>query len=168
MDNLRQHLPPTLTELLQIPGLGPKRVKTLYQECDIHTVEQLHRAALDGRLRTLPGFGTKTEQHILAAIRTRATFTHRFKLATAAQYAEAFVDYLQHSPAVTRVIVAGSYRRAQDTVGDLDILVTTSAPSRVIDHFVKYGEVADVLAKGSTRASVRLQSNATRHHCAWP
>jgi len=158
LGKLRQDLPPTLTELLRIPGLGPKRINVLYQECDIHTVEQLHRAALDGRLRTLPGFGAKTEQHILDAIRARPALTNRFKLAAAAQYADALVDYLQHSPVVKRVIVAGSYRRAKDTVGDLDILVTTSARSRLIDHFVNYGEVAEVLAKGSTRASVRLQS----------
>jgi DNA polymerase (family 10) len=65
LGKLRKKVPPALTELLHIPGLGPKRVKALYQELDIHTVEQLHRAARDGRIRTLPGFGQKTEQHIL-------------------------------------------------------------------------------------------------------
>jgi DNA polymerase (family 10) len=153
LDKLRQHLPPTLTELLQLPGLGPKQVKVLYQECDIHAMEQLHRAAFDGRLRTLPGFGAKTEQHILDAIRARTTLSNRFKLATAAQYADAFLSYLQQSPDVKRVVLAGSYRRAKDTVGDLDILVTTSVPNHVIESFVTYGEVAEVLSKGSTRVA---------------
>jgi DNA polymerase (family 10) len=158
LGKLRKQVPPALTELLHIPGLGPKRVKTLYHELDIHTVEQLHRAALDGRLHTLPGFGAKTEQRIVDAIRARSATISRFKLATAAQYADALVTYLQQAPAVTHVIVAGSYRRAKETIGDLDILVTTPIPSRVIDHFVRYGEVAEVIAHGSTRASVRLQS----------
>lgn len=158
LGKLRKRVPPALTELLHLPGLGPKRVSTLYHELDIHTMEQLHRAALDGRIRTLPGFGAKTEQRIVDAIRARSATSSRFKIATAAPYAEALVTYLQQGPAVTHVIVAGSYRRAKETVGDLDILVTTPTPHRVIDHFVKYDEVTEVIAKGSTRVSVRLRS----------
>lgn len=158
LSKLRKRVPPTLTELLHIPGLGPKRVKALYHELDIHTIEQLHRAALDGRIRTLPGFGVKTEQTILHAIDTRAGMPARFKLATAAQYADALVAYLKQVAGVKQVVVAGSYRRAKETVGDLDILVTALSDSPEIGRFATYSEVAEVLAKGGTRASVRLAS----------
>jgi len=158
LGKLRKKVPPALTELLHLPGLGPKRVKTLYHELDIHTLEQLHRAALDGRIRTLPGFGAKTEQRILQAIKARTGTAARFKLAIAAQYADALVAYLKQAPGVKHIVVAGSYRRAKETVGDLDILVTAHPDSLVIDRFIAYGEVAEVTAKGSTRAAVRLSS----------
>lgn len=158
LGKLRKKVPPALTELLHIPGLGPKRVKALYHELDIHTVEQLHRAALDGRIRTLPGFGEKIEQQIVRAIQARADMGERCKLAVAAQYADALVAFLKQAPGVKHVVVAGSYRRARETVGDLDILVTARPKSPVVDHFVAYSEVAAVTAKGGTRASVRLAS----------
>ena len=87
LERLHRELPPAITELLKIPGLGPKRVKTLYHDLDVQTVEQLHRAARDGRIRVLPGFGEKTEQNILQAAEAHASQSRRFKLATAAQYA---------------------------------------------------------------------------------
>lgn len=158
LGKLRKKVPPALTELLHISGLGPKRVKALYHELDIQTLGQLHRAALDGRIRTLPGFGQKTEQHILQAITARRGTATRCKLAIAAQYADALVAYLKQAPGVKHVVVAGSYRRAKETVGDLDILVTAHPDSPVIDRFIAYGEVAEVTAKGSTRAAVRLSS----------
>ncbi|MGB8078748.1 MAG: nucleotidyltransferase domain-containing protein, partial [Gallionella sp.] len=124
LERLRRELPPAITELLKIPGLGPKRVKALYHDLDVQTVEQLHRAAQDGRVRALPGFGAKTEQNILEAVQTHASQSRRFKLATAAQYAETLRAFLQAIPGVQQVIVAGSFRRMRETVGDLDILVT--------------------------------------------
>ena len=92
------------------------------------------------------------------AIQARAGVAARFKLAIAAQYAEALVAYLKHVPGVQQVVVAGSYRRAKETVGDLDILVTAHRDSPIVDRFVAYSEVAEVIAKGNTRASVRLAS----------
>ncbi|MEW6353234.1 MAG: DNA polymerase/3'-5' exonuclease PolX [Pseudomonadota bacterium] len=155
---LQKRTPPALTELLKIPGLGPKRVKTLYHELDIHSIEQLARAAYDGRIRRLPGFGVKTEQNILDAIKSRAGLGGRFKLAVAAQYAEPLAAYLRRVPGVYHVVVAGSYRRGQDTVGDLDILVTAAPRSPVMERFIAYEEVADVIAQGPTRATVMLRS----------
>lgn len=158
LGELRKKVPSTLAELLHVSGLGPKRVRVLYRELGVRTLEQLHRAALDGRIRALPGFGEKTEQQILRAIETRASTRGRCTLAVAAQYADALVAYLEQVPGVKHVVVAGSYRRAQETVGDLDILVTTRPGSPVIDRFVAYSEVAEVTAAGGTRASVRLAS----------
>ena len=157
LERLRKELPPAITELLKIPGLGPKRVKALYHDLDVQTVEQLHRAAQDGRIRALPGFGEKTEQNILQAVEAHAAQNRRFKLATAAQYAEALRAFLQAVPGVQQVVVAGSFRRMRETVGDLDILVAAAPGSPVMQRFTSYDEVAEVFSAGETRASVLLK-----------
>jgi len=157
LERLRRELPPAITELLKIPGLGPKRVKALYHDLDVQTVEQLHRAAQDGRIRSLHGFGEKTEQNILQAVQAHASQSRRFKLATAAQYAEALRAFLQAIPGVQQVIVAGSFRRMRETVGDLDILVTAAPDSEVMQRFTAYDEVAEVFSAGETRASILLK-----------
>lgn len=158
LERLRRELPPAVTELLQIPGLGPKRVKALYHDLEVQTVEQLYRAARDGRIRALPGFGEKTELNILQAVEAHVSQARRFKLAVAAQYADALSAFLQAIPGVEQVTVAGSFRRMRETVGDLDILVTAAAGSPVMQRFTAYDEVAEVLSAGSTRASVVLKS----------
>lgn len=158
LERLRRELPPAVTELLQIPGLGPKRVRTLYHDLDVQTAEQLYRAARDGRIRALPGFGEKTELNILQAVEAHVSQTRRFKLAVAAQYADALTAYLKAVPGVGQVTVAGSFRRMRETVGDLDILVTAAPGSPVMERFTAYDEVAEVLSAGTTRASVLLKS----------
>jgi DNA polymerase (family 10) len=158
LDRLRKELPPAVTELLKIPGLGPKRVKVLYHDLDVQTVEQLYRAARDGRIRALPGFGEKTELNILQSIEAHASQARRFKLAVAAQYAETLRAYLAAVPGVSQVEVAGSFRRMRETVGDLDILVTANKDCPVMQRFTAYDEVAEVLSSGTTRTSVVLRS----------
>lgn len=157
LERLRRELPPAVTELLKIPGLGPKRVKALYHDLDVQTVEQLQRAAQDGRIRALHGFGEKTEQNILQAVQAHASQSQRFKLATAAQYAETLRAFLQAIPGVLQVTVAGSFRRMRETVGDLDILVSAAPDSPVIRRFTSYDEVAEVFSAGETRASILLK-----------
>jgi len=158
LNKLRKQLPADLTQLLKLPGLGPKRVHALYHELDIHTHEQLERAARDGLIRQLPGFGEKTEARILEAIQAHADTARRFKLAVAAGYAETLLAYLKSAHGVEQATVAGSYRRARETVGDLDILVSAADGRSVIRHFVAYDEVETVLSQGSTRATVVLRS----------
>jgi DNA polymerase (family 10) len=158
LDKLRRQLPADLTHLLKLPGLGPKRVHALYHELDIHTHEQLERAARDGLIRQLPGFGEKTEARILEALQAHADTGRRIKLAVAARYAESLVAYLESASGVEKVDVAGSYRRARETVGDLDILVAAADGRGVIRHFVAYDEVETILSQGSTRATVVLHS----------
>ncbi len=158
LEKLRGKTPAGLPELLRIPGLGPKRVSALYHELDIRTVEQLMRAAEDHRLRQLAGFGAKTEAHILEALKAHVTEDHRLKLAVAAQYANALVEYLKQNQAIKDIVVAGSFRRCKETVGDLDILVTAGEPAAVMDHLVDYDEIADVVSKGTTRATVVLRN----------
>ena len=158
LENLERQLPSGITDLLHIPGLGPKRVQRLYRELDVQTPEQLYRAARDGRLRALPGFGEKSELNVLQGVEAHLKRPGRYKLATAAQYAQAYADYLSRGPGAGRVALAGSFRRMRETVGDLDILVTATAPARVMQRFLAYPEVAQVLSRGETRSSVVLRA----------
>lgn len=157
-ERLRREVPPAVTGLLQIPGLGPKRVRVLYHELDVHTLGQLERAARDGRIRGLHGFGEKTERRILEAIGAHAGKLARFRLAHAAQAADALVAHLRAAPGVDRVEVAGSLRRRRETVGDLDLLATSSDPAGTVAHFAKYDAIARMLSSGETRASAVLRT----------
>ncbi len=158
LDNLHKEVPASLEALLKIPGLGPKRVKLLYKELNIKTLKQLERAARNGKLSALPGFGAKTEQRILEAIGAHRSLETRFLRNVARQYAEPLVQYLQAISGVENVVVAGSYRRGKETVGDLDILVATKAESPVMQKFVSYDEVVEVASKGTTRSTVFLRN----------
>ncbi|HTQ75903.1 MAG TPA: DNA polymerase/3'-5' exonuclease PolX [Burkholderiales bacterium] len=158
LERLRRKMPPAITELLRVPGLGPKRVRALYRELDVQTLEQLQRAARDGRIRSLHGFGEKSEASLLESVQARLSKARRFKLAVAAQYAEALAAHLRSSAGVGEVVVAGSLRRMRETVGDIDLLATAGASSDVMDRFVGYGEVKEVLSRGDTRSSVLLES----------
>lgn len=157
LKELHRRVPAALAALLKIPGLGPKRVHILYKELGINTPKQLHRAVRDGRIRDLPGFGEKTERHILGALEAHQEKKRRFVLAVAAQYAEPLVEYLKQTVGVKHVDVAGSYRRRKETVGDLDILATASGGSPAMDRFRAYDEVREVVSKGSTRSTVILK-----------
>ena len=154
----RKKIPATLTELLRIPGLGPKRVQALARHLHIRSLSDVQLAAQEGRVSGLQGFGKKTEQHILDTLAARTGEEARIQLALAMPYADALMAYLRQSPGVGRVMVAGSYRRGRDTIGDLDILVTARAGRAMTDRFVRYPDVLEVLAQGETKASVRLRS----------
>ena len=148
LEQLRRRFPAGITELLELPGLGPKRVRALHGK-RIDSLDALARAAATGRLHALPGFGEKSEQKLLDAVQARLGKARRFKLALAAQYAEPYAQYLG-------AVIAGSYRRMKETVGDVDFLVTAEEPEPHIERFVRYGEVKQILAQGTTRAAVVL------------
>lgn len=158
LERLKKELPPAITELLRIPGLGPKRVKVLYHDLGVHTLEQLYEAARAGRIRALSGFGEKTELAILQSVETHLSRPRRFKLALAEQYARPLVAYLRQAGGVGEAVVAGSFRRRRETVGDIDILVCAAAGNPVMARFTSYGEVKEVLASGPARSSVVLAS----------
>lgn len=158
LDTLRQQTPAGLTELLQISGLGPKRVNALSHELGIHTPEQLLRAAKDGRVESIVGLGKKIQANIIRAIEADIKRQPRLKLSTASQYAEPLVRYIKNVSGVEHAVVAGSYRRCKETVGDIDILVTASKGKDVVKAFIEYEQVRDVLSLGPTRSSVVLYS----------
>lgn len=157
LDKLHEEVPASLEEILRIPGLGPKRVKVLYYTLGIKNLRQLERAARDGRLHGLAGFGDKTEQRILERIESQGRSKPRFLRAVAVQYAEPLVKYLKAAPGVTQVVVAGSYRRGKETVGDLDILVIAKQGKAVTERFVRYDEVHERVSQGTTRSTVILR-----------
>jgi DNA polymerase (family 10) len=157
LKELHQRVPAALAALLKIPGLGPKRVRALHEALGVNTAAQLQRAVRDGRIRDLPGFGEKTERHILEALEAHMEKKRRFGITTAQDYAEPLVAYLKKTRGVDQVTVAGSYRRCKETVGDLDILATASRSSPVMERFTAYDEVAQVVSQGSTRATVILR-----------
>lgn len=161
--SIEHEAPRGAVELMRIPGLGPKRARVLCDTLGIRSLAGLARAARTGRIRTVPGFGAKTEERILRELTAHGTgdITERRVLrAVAAQYGEALLTYLRHTPGVRRADLAGSYRRCKETVGDLDILVTGDADGvlAAADRLVAYPEVRQVLAHGRTKASVRLRS----------
>ena len=158
LEELRQEMPAGLLDMLRLPGLGPKRVKLLYHELKIQGLEQLAAAAKAGKIRELKGLGEKIEATILKAIETRQTEGRRFRRASVTPYAESLLAHLRATPGVKQAELAGSYRRARETVGDLDILVEAATPEAVMDRFTTYDEVQQILAKGDTKSSVLLRA----------
>ncbi|HEY7193405.1 MAG TPA: DNA polymerase/3'-5' exonuclease PolX [Gemmatimonadales bacterium] len=153
-------IPPGLLDLLKIPGLGPKRVKLFHDELKVNSVADL-KAALDaGKIATLPGFGPKLLEKIREGVAAAASGDgqKRIVLHEAEQYARAIVEYLKAGGDIAEIDVAGSFRRRKETIGDLDIVVTSSKPAAVIQRFGKFGEVTHVAAQGDTRSTVRLTS----------
>lgn len=158
LQRLRREVPPAVAELLTIPGLGPRRVRTLYHELAVTTPQQLLDAARRGAIRDLPGFGAKTEAKILAAAAHHARQDQRVLRAAAQPHADSLLDYLRGVPGVERADVAGSYRRGRDTVGDLDIVVCAPESADVGFALTAYEDVVEVLAQGPTRSSVVLRN----------
>jgi DNA polymerase (family 10) len=155
---LRGQVPAGLREMLTLPGLGPKRVQLLHVRLGIAGTEDLRKAAEQHRIRELDGFGAKTEESILKALAGREASQRRVLLAEAKVYAEGIVRHLRETPGIGAVIVAGSYRRRQETVGDLDILTTCRRPDAIMERFGSYSGVEEVLARGPTKMTVRLRS----------
>ena len=158
LQELEQRLPPGLHELLRISGLGPKKVKALYEELGIGDPTALQKAARKGKVRKLEGFGAKTEQKILREIENKSWGQPRTRWLMAEEIARAYVDYLKKEESVHQIAVAGSFRRKRETVGDLDILVTCGRDTDIMQRFADYEDVDRVLSRGKTRSSVVLRS----------
>lgn len=158
LDELRSEVPKGLVELLRVPDVGPKTAVILFKELGIASVEQLKEAATNHKLRGIKGFGEKTEERMLQGIQALESKGRRMLLGQALPVAETFVEYLKRVEPLDMVSVAGSLRRGKETVGDIDILVGDDQPAKVMDAFVGYPDVADVLAKGPTKSSVRLKN----------
>ncbi|MGA8902357.1 DNA polymerase/3'-5' exonuclease PolX [Bradyrhizobium sp.] len=157
LEKLKRELPGDLGEIAALPGLGPKRVKLLYDKLRIRSLEDLRRAVKSGRLRELRGFGVKSEEKLAAAL-AKPQAEKRFKLSQAEAEAEALVNHLRPSASDGQVIVAGSYRRRRDTVGDLDVLMLGRDGAAAGDRLATYDDVVNVVAHGPTRTTVILRS----------
>jgi DNA polymerase (family 10) len=156
-DRLTAEVPLSLVEVLHIPDVGPKKAHAMWQELGLTTIAEVGEAAEAGHLRTLSGFGPKTEAKILAGIESLARrATDRVHMGVAFPAARDLVVALAHLPQVQRVTYAGSLRRYCPTIGDLDILAATEAPTEVMDAFKELPQIETVLLSGETKTRVRL------------
>lgn len=158
LEELKGEVPFELISLMRIAGLGGKRIKAINSRLGIQSVEQLERAALDHKICKLPGFGEKIERSILDGIKQLRETTARMKLYDAEEIVNRIRKFLQSEKAIDRLIVAGSFRRKRETVRDIDILITTEVPLKVISLFLQFPEIDKVLVNGETRCTVILQS----------
>lgn len=156
LDSLKHQLPGDLGAMAAIPGLGPKRIKLLYDKLHIRTIDDLQHAAAVGKLRDTPGLGAAVEKRILVAL-AKPHQEKRFKLSVAEAEAEALVALLSEGLKDGHVTVAGSYRRRRDTVADLDVLVTAHNGGTIGAKLVSYDNVAEILLHGPTRTAVVLR-----------
>ncbi len=154
---LAAKLPSGLLDLLRIPGLGPKRVKLLHKKLKVKSAADLARALDAGKVQKLKGFGPKMEEKMRAGLGQAQATERRLLLHEAETQANAIVAYLKSGGGIHEIEVAGSYRRRRETIGDLDILVTSEDSAKVMVRFVKYPEVREVLSQGETRATVKLR-----------
>lgn len=157
-ENLKAEFPPTLFELFEVQGLGPKKIKALYDKLGISSVAELKDACNGTEISNLSGFGAKTVEKILAAIENREKFADRFRLGEVAPLAETLLERLREHPKVSRSAIAGSYRRSKETLHDLDFLVATTKPAELTEFFTRFPEVHEIIAHGETKASIRLEN----------
>lgn len=156
-EELKASLPAGLIDMLAIPGMGPKKVKAVYEQLKLETVEDLEAACQDGSLEKLSGFGAKTVQRVLEGIEFHRNFGDRHRLDVVYHLANDILEGLGRHPNVLRCDIAGSLRRWKETVGDLDFVVASRHGGPVLDWFVAQPNVIRVLAKGETKASVNLE-----------
>ncbi len=158
LSELQREMPGELPELLKLAGLGPKKAAALHRELGVQSLSDLEAAAEAHRIRALKGFGPKSEEKLLRAIRRRLGGERRFGLRDAEQVAQSLIGWLKGTPGIGEVVAAGSYRRRLQTVGDLDILVTCERGEEAMKRFVEYDQVREIVARGETKSTVRLRS----------
>jgi DNA polymerase (family X) len=155
---LLKKFPRSLVDLMSVPGLGPKTVILLHKKLKIDSMEKLEKAAKNGELEKVPGIRAKKIQNILSGIELKKRNIGRFSIGTALPYAEAIVASLKELKEVDRIVPCGSLRRAKETIGDIDILITSRKPEKVMDAFVKLPQADKVLVKGTTKTSIILKN----------
>jgi DNA polymerase (family X) len=153
-DELRARTPPGLLELLRLPGLGPKKIKTLYDQLGIDDLAKLKAAAEAGTIAKLKGFGAKTQTNVLQGIAFVSEGAGRVRIDQALIVAEALLAGVRSAPGVQRMELCGSLRRRRETVGDIDILVSAASAGPIIEQFVTLPQVQRVAGRGDTKASV--------------
>ncbi|MBN2058411.1 MAG: DNA polymerase/3'-5' exonuclease PolX [Candidatus Saganbacteria bacterium] len=157
-EKLAKDFPAGFIELAEVQGMGPKTALLLYKKLKIDSLAKLEKAAKSGQLSKLPGFGAKKADNILRGIELKKKSHGRFLLDDATAHAELLCEDLGRLKEVKQLLVCGSLRRGKETVGDLDLLVVSARPEKVMDHFSKLAAVSQVLAKGRTKSSVILKN----------
>jgi len=158
LQELRESLPQGVPEMITLEGVGPKIAMRLHRELGVVGIKTLEEAAKQHRIRELKGFGAKKEENILKAIEERRSRSTRFLLGEVLPVIQGMLTYMGDCPAVRRVEMAGSARRRKETVGDLDVLVSSTEPEKVTAHFVSMPPIERVLAQGPTKSTVVLES----------
>src|SRR5690625_4465622 len=156
-EKLKAETPPGLIEMLEIPGMGPKKIKAVHQKLGIDTIEGLAKACEENLVSTLPRFGKKTQQNILDGIRNREAYSRRHLWFDADAVATPILEGLRALPEVARAETAGSLRRGLETVGDLDFIVGSTDPDPVMNWFTSLENIQEVTAHGETKSSIRLE-----------
>ncbi|MGO8765481.1 MAG: DNA polymerase/3'-5' exonuclease PolX [Limisphaerales bacterium] len=156
-EELKASVPPGLVEMLEIPGVGPKKIKILNDKLGIENVKQLEAACKSGKVAELAGFGEKTAANIIEGIERRRMYASKHLLSDVLRAAEPLLESLREHPAVIRCSFAGSLRRSKEVIGDLDLLASSKKPAEVIEFFAAEPGVIKVTAKGETKASVILE-----------
>ncbi len=159
LDDLLKEVPKSVLDLLKIPGLGPKRAAIIFNQLDIKTLEQLKKACQEGKIRELDGFGAKTEQTILDGIEIAAAAADRIYWSQADEIVQRLRKHLKPCKAIKQIEFAGSYRRGKETIGDIDILVTSDDWNAVMDQLASFPEIESEIIRGGTKMSVRIGSS---------
>ena len=157
VDALHKEIPHGVVELMNVPGLGPRTAKLLYEKAGVRDVAKLEALAKAGQLRGLPGIQAKTEANILKGIAVIKKGQERMPLGRALPMAEELYRALESVPEIKQISLAGSIRRRKETIGDVDILVTSSKPDKIMAAFAGLPQIAEVLERGGTKASARLR-----------
>ena len=157
-EDLKASVAPGLLEFLEIPGLGGKKVKVIYDQLGIDTIEALKEACTSGTIEALEGFGKKSAEKILSGIENRKAYGKRHLWWSVTDLVERILAILRAHPSTLRAEVAGSYRRCMETIGDLDFIVASESASDLMELFVTLEGIKEVTAKGTTKSSVRFES----------
>lgn len=158
LDRLEEEVPPTLLELLEVPDLGPKKAALFWKQAGITNLSELEAAAREGRLRSLPGMGEKSEQRIVDGIHALRRRSNRMMLGVARPIGLRWLSWLRGLPGVQQAEFAGSLRRWRSTIGDLDLVAASTKPAAVMQAFVSHPEVHRVLAQGESKSSIELSN----------
>jgi DNA polymerase (family X) len=158
LEELQEQIPPSLQDLLRIPGLGPRGVKGIYDALGVTDMQGLKKAAEQDRLQDLKGFGEKTQEKILAEIKKNDVHEDRMLFRDARDISRTIIDYMKTLDGVKKVEAAGSLRRKKETVGDLDILLSCKRGTDAMGHLLDFEDVEKVVVQGKTKTSVVLRS----------
>ncbi|MCH8329234.1 MAG: DNA polymerase/3'-5' exonuclease PolX [Nanoarchaeota archaeon] len=157
LEKLKKQVPVDMDELGRVSGLGPKTIMKLYKKLNVKNIKDLEKAAKQKKIENIEGLGPTVEENILKSIEFAKASGKRFLLGSALDIAEEIKNKLKKLKEVNKVEVAGSLRRKKETIGDIDILITSKNPDKVMDFFTKMNDVQDILAKGQTKSMVRLK-----------